>query len=78
MRPLIRLVGIIATLVVILVAAIALLVFILISGPTVMMLKGMVESAGTYLAMLTTSSEMPIGYRRVKEKGSFHILEGRW
>ncbi|MFF0943568.1 BCCT family transporter [Kocuria sp. CPCC 205300] len=32
--------------------AIGLLVFILISGPTVMMLKGMVESAGTYLSML--------------------------
>ncbi|MCJ8505356.1 BCCT family transporter [Kocuria flava] len=32
--------------------AISLLVFILISGPTVMMLKGMVESAGTYLSML--------------------------
>lgn len=32
--------------------AIGLLVFILISGPTVTMLKGMVESAGTYLSML--------------------------
>jgi choline/carnitine/betaine transport len=32
--------------------AIGLLVFILISGPTVLMLKGMVESAGTYLSML--------------------------
>ncbi|GEO96314.1 BCCT family transporter [Kocuria turfanensis] len=32
--------------------AIALLVFILVSGPTVMMLRGMVESAGTYLSML--------------------------
>ncbi|MGQ1797552.1 BCCT family transporter [Kocuria oceani] len=32
--------------------AIGLLVFILISGPTVMMLRGMVESAGTYLSML--------------------------
>ncbi|MFI7482743.1 BCCT family transporter [Kocuria sp. M1R5S2] len=32
--------------------AIGLLTFILISGPTVLMLKGMVESAGTYLSML--------------------------
>jgi choline/carnitine/betaine transport len=32
--------------------AIALLVFVLVSGPTVMMLRGTVESAGTYLSML--------------------------
>ncbi|WP_289017674.1 BCCT family transporter [uncultured Ornithinimicrobium sp.] len=32
--------------------AVGLLVFILLTGPTVMMLKGMVESAGTYLSML--------------------------
>jgi hypothetical protein len=33
---------------------------------------------GSYLAMLKTSAEMPQGYAKLKEQGSFHILEGRW
>jgi hypothetical protein len=33
---------------------------------------------GSYLAILTTSPEMPFGHRTLLEQGSFHILEGRW
>jgi hypothetical protein len=33
---------------------------------------------GTYLAVLTNTPEMPIGYSRASEVGSFHVLEGKW
>lgn len=32
----------------------------------------------TYRALLTTSPEMPIGYGNARERGSLHVLEGRW
>lgn len=33
---------------------------------------------GSYVALLESSPEMPIGYKHVEEQGSLHILEGRW
>ncbi|HTN78018.1 MAG TPA: hypothetical protein VL096_22360, partial [Pirellulaceae bacterium] len=33
---------------------------------------------GTYLVQLERAPEMPSGYSRARERGSFHLLEGRW
>jgi hypothetical protein len=33
---------------------------------------------GSYLALLEKQPEMPLGYPRVKEHGSIHIVEGQW
>lgn len=33
---------------------------------------------GTYVAVLANTPEMPIGYSRAREVGSFHVLEGKW
>lgn len=35
-------------------------------------------SPGTYVALLKSSPDMPLGYHRSQERGSFHLLEGRW
>jgi hypothetical protein len=33
---------------------------------------------GSYVALLERSPDMPVGYPETEERGSFHILEGRW
>jgi hypothetical protein len=33
---------------------------------------------GTYLTVLEHAPDMPLGYRQVREVGSFHVLEGKW
>jgi hypothetical protein len=33
---------------------------------------------GSYVALLEHSPDMPVGYPKTQERGSFHILEGRW
>jgi hypothetical protein len=33
---------------------------------------------GTYVALVASSPEVPLGYARVKQQASLHIIEGRW
>jgi hypothetical protein len=39
---------------------------------------GLAIAPGSYAALMSEPSLMPVGYSRVKEKGSLHLIEGQW